>query len=310
MGVLHGRDLLSSKYPTAIIIDAFKTMHFVPLKNPIGDYFFAVINHELYAFDTKGDSYKWRQNLAKTFEVLIYFTDHYKPLSPHIKELELITEKNHLPKMSIMLYKVMSILKLKEKRQFEAFKIKELIDTLSKEKDDNPQRYEQYKDVITYLQDLEIDEIVTPVRRVSSYLDESFMATDPKFMGSVKTAVQLALTENREVNHVPVTSKKGWVKILAIMMAIGLVGAILYMVYDQGHFDGIFEVTDSFNAVGDAFRSASTPPSAVSVDNLATKYPTPESAKAAIDRGDVKLSDFPPNIQDLIKNVETPKASP
>ncbi len=119
MGVFHGRDLLSGKYPTAIIIDSVNTAHFVPIKHPVGDYHFEMINNELYAFDTKGDSYKWRQSLAKAFEFQIYFTDCFKPVSSKIKELELILEKNNLPKMSLMLHKVLSRFSKKEKRKFE-----------------------------------------------------------------------------------------------------------------------------------------------------------------------------------------------
>lgn len=308
MGVTNGRDLLSSKWQTAIIIDSVNTMHFVPIKNPVGDYFFAIVNKELYAFDTKGETYKWRQSMAKTFEVLIYFTDHYKPVSSHLKELELMTEKNNLPKLGLSLYKVLSILKLKEKRPFQAFKVKSLIEDLEQEKEDNPQRYEQYRDVITYLKDLDIDEIVTPVRRVSSYLDESFMATDPKYLGSVKTAVQLAFTENREVNHVEIGAKKGWAKILAVMMGIGLVGAVLFMAYQQGAFDGVTGFTDSFGSIGEAFKMQGA--GSQSVQSIAQQYPTPESAKAAIDAGTVKITDFPPEIQELIKGVKTPSEAP
>ncbi len=237
MGVFSGKDLFSPKWPTAIIIDGSNTPHFVQIKKPIGDYFFVVINAELYAFDMKGDSFKWRQSMAKSFEFQIFFTDHYKPLDQHIKELELITEKNNFPKMSLSLYKVLSILKLKEKRNFETFKVKTLLDELSADKEKDVQRYGQYKDVINYLKDLDIDEIVTPVKRVTEYLDESFMATDPKYMGAVKTAVQLALTENREINHVPITAKKGWAKMMAVFFGVALLGVLLYMAYDSGMFD-------------------------------------------------------------------------
>ena len=306
MGVTNGRDLLSSKYPTAIIIDAFKTAHFFPLKYPIGDYFFAIVNRELYAFDVKGDSFKWRQGLAKTFEFQIFFTDHYKPVSSHMKELELVIEKNNLPKISISLYKVLSILKLKEKHDFETHKITKLLEDLVKEKDKDKRRYAQYKDVITYLQDLDIDEIVTPVKRVTEYLDESFMATDPKFMGSVKTAVQMALSENREVNHVPITSKKGWLKYAAIIMLIGIIGLVLYIAYDSGAFDGI---TSMVSPIGDVKFDISPPP-AISAGSAAQKYPSPVEAKCAIERGDAKLNDFPAEMRGLVSSAKCVGATP
>ena len=301
MGVLSGKDLFSPKYPTAIIIDAVNTAHFFQIKHPVGDYFFAKVNDELYAFDTKGDSIKWRRSMAKSFEFQFFFTDHYKPMSHHIKELELISEKNNLPKMSITLYKVFQILKLKEKKDFQTFKVTKLIEDLSKEKDDNPQRYAQYKDVIQYLKDLETDEIVTPVKRVSSYLEESFMATDPKYLGAVKTAVQLALTENREVNHNPISAKGGWVKMLAVLMGVGLLITLVYLAYESGMFDGITAMVPDLSGV------SLTPP----IQGPATQgFDSPEAAKAAIDAGTAKITDFPPEMRSLINSVKSPTVSP
>ena len=303
MGVLSGKDLFSPKWPTAIIIDSMNTAHFFYIKHPIGNYFFAEVNNILYGFDTRGGTVKWRQSMAKTFEFQIFFTDHYRPITDHIKELELMTEKNNLPKMSIALYKVLSILKLKEKRKFENFKILQLIKDLEKEKDDNPQRYAQYKDVITYLQDLGVDEIVTPVRRVTDYLDESFMATDPQYFGAVKTATKQALIENREINHQPVTSKKGWAKIIAVMLLIVVIGLVLYMAYTGGAFDSITSMLPDISKV--SLTPPTPPPSGV-----VAKYPSPEAAKAAIDRGDAKLTDFPPEMRGLISSVKTPTVAP
>jgi hypothetical protein len=301
MGVFSGKDLFSPKWPTAIIIDASNTAHFFQIKHPVGDYFFSKVNDELYAFDMKGDSIKWRKSMAKSFEFQFFFTDHYKPMSPHIKELELISAKNDLPKLSLTLYKVLHMLKLREKKDFQSFKVKSLLDDLSKEKDDDPKRYAQYQDVISYLKDLDVDEIVTPVKRVSEYLEESFMATDPKYMGSVKTAVQLALTENREVNHNPISAKGGWIKILAVMMGVGLLGTLLYLGYTSGTFDGITAM------IPDISNVSLQPQQAV---NPTGGYDSPEAAKAAIDSGNAKITDFPSEMRSLINSVETPTVAP
>ena len=122
MGVFHGRDLLSGKYPTAIIIDSVNTAHFVPIKHPVGDYHFEMINNELYAFDTKGDSYKWRQSLAKAFEFQIYFTDCFKPVSSKIKELELILERNNLGRIHSNIYDITFTSKEKDQRSSPKYK--------------------------------------------------------------------------------------------------------------------------------------------------------------------------------------------
>lgn len=304
MGVTNGRDLFSSKYPTAIIIDSVNTMHFVPIKNPIGDYFFVTVNSELYAFDTKGDTFKWRKKLAKTFEVLIYFTDHYKPISHHLKELELIIEKNDLPKLSISLYKVLSLLKLREKKKFENFKILELIKELREDKPKDPKRAAQYQDMITYLQDLDIEEICTPVKRCTNYLDESFLATDPRYMGSVKTAVQLAFTENREVNHTPIGPTKSYLKIAIIALLIVIVVFAIYWMYENHYFDVITNLVPSIDGISKNNPLSLSPSS--TEQPLTSTYPTPESAKAAIDRGEITIDKFPPAMQTAIKAVKTP----
>ena len=83
--------------------------------------------------------------------------------------------------------------------------------------------------MITFIKDLGIDEIVTPVKRVTEYLDSSFLVPDPKFMGSIRSAFETMDREDKIVNNVEITGKKGWVKVLALMMGIGLIGAIIYI---------------------------------------------------------------------------------
>jgi hypothetical protein len=295
MGVLSGKDLFSPKYPTAIVIDEIGTANFFQVKHPIGPYFFCDVNGELYAFDVRGLVCKWRQSLAKTFEFQIFFTDHYKPMTSHLKELELITQKNNFPKLSMSLYKLFSILKLREKKHFESIKTKKLIDDLEKEKDTDPKRFSQYMDVITYLKDLDIDEIVTPVKRVTEYLDDSFMATDPKFLGSVKTAVQQAFTENREINHRPITSKKGWAKIIAVVLLIAVIGLVVYVAYTSGAFDELFSIAAPLGNI-----NLSPPPPPQIATSVADKYKTPSDAKCAINNGNAKLTDFPAEMRGLI----------
>jgi len=302
MGITNGRDLLSSKFRTAIIIDSINTAHFVPIKYPIGDYFFAEINNELYAFDTKGDEFKWRQNTAKSFAFQIFFTDHYKPISSEIKELELILEQNNLPKMGLKLHGFFKMLSTRQTKDFAGFNIDEIIESLYKAKDADPEKFEKLKTIIHFIEDLNIREICTPVKRITSFLDESLLATDPRFMGAVKTAVQTAFTENREINHRPITAKKGWLKIAAIMLLITVIGLVLYLAYDSGAFEG---VESMLSPIGD-IKFDVTPPPSIAPNSAAAKYPSPEAAKAAIDRGEVKLTDFPPEMRALISSTKTP----
>ena len=71
MGVLHGRDLLSSKWITAIISDSSHRVHFVPIKHVIGDYFITDIDGDVYAFKIDGRRIlQYRESMVKTFRII------------------------------------------------------------------------------------------------------------------------------------------------------------------------------------------------------------------------------------------------
>ena len=82
-----------------------------------------------------------------------------------------------------------------------------------------------------------------------------------------------------------------------------LVGVVLYMAYEQGMFNSITSMIPDISNV--SLTPPTPPPSGV-----VAKYPSPEAAKAAIDRGDAKLTDFPPEMRGLISSVKTPTVAP
>ena len=84
-------------------------------------------------------------------------------------------------------------------------------------------------------------------------------------------------------------------------MIVGLIGGIMYMAYEQGAFDGITSM------IPDISQVSLQPQQAV---NPTGGYDTPEAAKAAIDSGNAKITDFPPEMRSLINSVETPKVVP
>ena len=275
MGIVHGRDLLSTKWPTAIIIDAVGAAHFVPIKNPVGDFFFAIVNKELYLFNTRQQPYSWRQSMAKSFDFYVFFTDNYNPVTKHIKELERILEKNDLPRYSLMMHRFFSRLARKEKHVYEAVKIKTIIDSLKAEKATDPVKKVQIMELIDFLENLSTDEIVTPVRRVTEHLDQTFLAPDPAAFGVIKTALQLLLTQNKEVNHVEIKAKQGWMKIILIFMVIGMGVAIAWFVYDGGYLDNVgSSLGGSFGVISD--------------EQLQARYPSCEQLRDAVDSGTVK----------------------
>ena len=53
MGVLSGRDILTSKFITAEITDSEDRIHYVAIKHTIGDYFVADLDGKFFAFTLK-----------------------------------------------------------------------------------------------------------------------------------------------------------------------------------------------------------------------------------------------------------------
>lgn len=312
MGVLHGRDLFSSKYITAEIKDSSKRLHFVPIKYTIGDYFLADIDGQVFCFKIDDEICQYREKLTKQFQVIQYSTKHYRPIKDEIKELELVLKKNGLPKVNGPLSEVFRFLSLKEKSQkeFEPHDLKELIEGLGKKSlldSIIPQQREfatqQKASIINFLDGLDIENIVTPVRNVSNYIEDDLKATDPKFLGTIASTLENVDFENKRVTNYPIKSKQAWMKFVAIFSIIGIILAVGYIAYDAGAFDDILKLGTGLDSI--QFPSIGGPPP--SQNSFLQKYPTPEAAKAALDRGEITESQIPASMRELVKNVETPK---
>ena len=296
MGVLHGRDLLSPKWITAIISDASHRVHFVPIKHVIGDYFITDIDGDVYAFKIDGRRIlQYRESMVKTFRILQYDITHHLPLSSDSKELEIILELNKLPKVDGMLANIFKILGSKERDNFVSHKLSELIDKIQgyekvQAQTELNERYsKEAMNMINYLDHLDVREIVTPLKKVSEFIQEDLIATDPKFMGTVVSSYQRTDMEHKKVTNTPIASKQAWIKFVAIFMAIGMVGAIGYIVYDGGHLDSIMGGM-SMPSLGQ-----------ISDDVIMKQYPDAESLRVAVDSGEVdydKLSSVAQSIVD------------
>lgn len=282
MGVLHGRDLLSSKWITAIISDASHRVHFVPIKHTIGDYFITDIDGDVYAFKIDGRRIlQYRESMVKTFRILQYDITHHLPLSSESKELEIILELNKLPKVDGMLANIFKILGSKERGNFVSHKLSELIDRINgyektEARNELEAKYsKEAMNMINYLDHLDVKEIVTPLKKVSEFIQEDLIATDPKFMGTVVASYQRTDMEHKKVTNTPIASKQAWIKFLAIFMGIGLVGAVAFFVYDGGYLD---------NMMG-----GMSMPTMGQLDDtmIMNKYPDAESLRIAVDKGEV-----------------------
>lgn len=321
MGVLHGRDLFSSKYVTAEIKDATKRLWYVPIKHTIGDFFLTVLDGQLYCFKIDGEVCQYRETFTRSFSVIQYDIKHYRPIKSEIKELELALQVNSLPKLDITLSNVVKILASREKvNDFQPHDLKEYVDALEKYDKSKiakivPQAQSKYaeltKNMINYLKNLDIDQVVTPMRGISDFIEGDLKARDPHFMGTVATTMQTLDFEDKKLTNAPITAKKGWMKMILIMLGIMVVGLVLYMAYNSGAFDFITKPVESFSAVGDFFKTqggANRPPSAVS--SLPPECQgAPEACKQAVDLGQVKITELPESMRKVIESMPsiTPK---
>jgi len=295
LGVLHGRDLLSSKWITAIISDSSHRVHFVPIKHTLGDYFITDIDGDVYAFKIDGRRIlQYRESMVKTFRVIIYDVSHYLPLSAETKELELILQLNALPKADNMLANIFKILGNKERGSFAGHKLAELIDRIKHyEGSATTAQQEQYsrdaQNMINYLDHLDVTEIVTPLKKVSEFIQEDLIATDPKFMGTVVASYQRTDMEHKKVTNTPIQSKQAWIKFLAIFMGIGMVFAIGYIVYDGGYIDGAGFSVPTLGGISD--------------EELMKQYPDGVSMKRAVANGELDYDKLSSVAQSIVDNT-------
>lgn len=305
MGILSHKDIFNSKWITAEITDASSRIWYVPIKNPLGDYFLADIDNQVYCFKIDGSRVKtYRHTLVKSFRVLQYDTNHYLPVSASdTKALEDVLRKNSLPRVNVMLFNILKVLgKMESQSEFTPHNLKDLISKISKKED---QYAEQVKNITNYLESLNVDEIVTPVKKVSEFLEDDLMETDAKFLGTIVSTFQRTDIEHRKVTNTPITGKMAWLKFMAVAMIIFAVIAIAWYLYDSGTFDSGFAIPGFDLGSSNPFGGGEVDP----LKEWTDKY-TPEELKAAIDRGEVDYNDLPQVIKDTVDSVELPTVEP
>lgn len=303
MGILSHKDIFNSKWITAEITDASNRIQYVAIKNPLGDYFLTDIDNQVYCFKIDGSRIKtYRHTLVKSFRILQYDTNHYLPVSAgDNKALEDVLRENSLPRVNLMLFNILKVLgKIEDQGKFEPHDLKKLVEKISKKED---QYAEQVKNITNYLESLSVDKIVTPVKKVSEFLEDDLMETDAKFLGTIVSTFQRTDIEHRKVTNTPITGKIPWLKFMGIMMVIFGVLAIGWYLYDSGTFDSGFSIpgidTSQFG-----FGNAEDP-----IKVWTDKY-TPEELKAAIDRGEVDYNDLPKELKRVVDSVKLPKVEP
>ena len=271
------------------------------------------INKQLYAFTTKGARIlRYRQKLVRSFGVIQYDTSNYSSIKPEIKELELVLKKNSLPKMNMKLFNILKILGNREKAEFEKHDINALIEEF--EKDYGVEYPERITEIKTYLKELGINEIVTPLRRVTDFIQEDLIATSPNFLASAVPKLESVDMEHKKITNSEIKGTKNLMK-YALIALIGIVIiAAVFIAYDQGAFDGVFQLGDSLKNIDSSFQglpsptggfSAPTKADPYSDENIMAKY-TPESLKAAITAGEIQYEKLSQKMKDMVGEVVTP----
>lgn len=307
MGVFHGRDVFSPRYITAEITDSSNEIHFVPIKYEFGDYFITEIKKQLYCFKISDRIKTYKQKLGRAFQVMHYDTDNYNAIDGgKVSLLEETLRKNNLPKVNNMLAGILARVAKKEKYQtkvgdFEGMNLQEIIDEIADQKEKYPDHVEN---ITTFINELPEKQIVTPVKKVSEFLTDDVFTPDPKFLGDVITAYQRTDFEQKKMANMPKTNKANLLKIILVVGIVLMLAIAGIWFVNSGALSGITSPFGSFNVGGGATQHQGP----LTTNDITSKYPTPEAAKAAIDRGEVKLSDFPKQFQDFIKNTKTPTA--
>lgn len=307
MGVLSGRDILTSKYITAEITDSEDRIHYVAIKHTIGDFFVTELDGKFFAFTLKNARIlTHRVTMTKSFRVIQYDTTHYSSIKPETKELELLLEKNSLPKMNRTLHNILTLLGKREKKDFKPHSIADLVSEFADKQGEYPDTVRTIKN---YLLELDVDTIVTPVRRITDFIQEDLITTSSSFLGEMMPRSQRVDNTHKEITNTPVKGTGGMLKLAVIgLMAVVIVVGLVYA-NDQGVFDGIFKFTDSMSTIGDGLSGLPAPgqfqtPGAADFSDAAiqAKY-TPEELKVAVNNGEVDYNKLSSNMKDMLDSV-------
>lgn len=223
--------------------------------------------------------------------MLDYNLSHYLPISAaDNKELEMVLKTNNLPKMNMMMFNIFKILGKREKEEFTPHDLKELVDNIADHEGDDEYR-RQIQNIKNYLTHLDTTRIVSPVRKVSEFLEGDMVEPDPHFFGTVVTQVAKVEQEHRKITNVPEKGKRSWLMLGFILAVICLVAFAGWYLWDSG-------------ALSNMMPSFGTQPG--TTNQLMQQYPTPEAMKAAIDRGELDYNTLPPDMKKMVDAYEPP----
>jgi len=248
----------------------------------------AEIEGQLYVFKITDQIITYRHTAVKSFRFVLYHTSHWMPLSPaDTTELEIVLTKNSLPKVNRLLARTFKMLGEREKTDFKEHNITELIGQVLDAKSKSPV---DSKNIVQYLKNLNVEKIVTPVKKVADFLQEDLLPTNPAFLGAVIGQWIRAETVRKKVMNTPTTGKIPWLKITILLSIVAALAVLVIWAIQSDVF------SDLIPTIG-----------APTIQSITEKYPTPESLKAAIDRGEVDYDTLPGDVKKIVDSVKLPE---
>lgn len=310
-GFFTSKDIFSHRWINAEIDDSTDRRWVVHIKYVLGNYFLADLEGRLYAFEL-GKTKTLKHTLTRKYEFLNYDTSNYKPIDgDKLKALEILVKENSLPKINKTMFDVLSLLAKREKNikvgeVFKGHDLKQLIkeiediatEELKKQKDGqltqlSVKAQERYENLKTFLEELNTQNIITPVRKVTDFLDAEIKVTEPKFLADISTQHQRAEIENRIMTNRPIKGKTSLAKIMIVILIGGLVIGV------AGYFLATGQLSHGFNLIP---SSTSGGGSILHVKDIATTYPTPESLVEAIKSGKLTCSGIDDELKHMVNN--------
>ena len=237
----------------------------------------------------------------RSFRVVDYNLSHYLPISASDnKELEDVLKNNSLPKMNMMLFNIFKLLGKREKEEFTAHNLEQLVSEVSQHENEYKERVQNIKN---YLSHLNVQTIVSPVRKISEFIEGDLLQSDPHFFGTIVTQIARVDTEHKKITNAPEKGKIAWIKILLILAMVGVIIGVVWWVIDSGVLANMLPKLD----LGGSFGGAAGP---TPEQSLMAQYPTPEALKAAVDRGDISEEALTPDMKKMLDDYKPPVVVP
>lgn len=134
--------------------------------------------------------------------------------------------------------------------------IDELVKVFEAEKGEFP---DQVREIKKYLKGLDVDYIVTPLRRITDFIQRDLIATDPTFLAEGITRYQRMDGQIHDVTNVPVKPKSNIMKYMMFLMPVIIGVLIIFIGMSEGWFDDIIAFTDNLGTIQEGFKGLPAP---------------------------------------------------